>query len=96
MWIRAETTDTTNTMTAVRVSNFRAQAASNPPERIQVKSSITRSLPSSATSRKMTIENRPESTIRPQVISWAPRSPVQRPQSPATTAPIRGRNMVAT
>ena len=45
-----DTTVTTTSMTAVRVSTFSAQLTSKLPESIQVKSSVTRALWAKATS----------------------------------------------
>src|SRR5690554_1877263 len=92
----AETIVTTQNMIAVSVSTRSAQDSSKAPLSIQVKSSVVRALPPSATSKKTMMEKSAASTRPPEVTSCAPRSPRPRPKKPARIAPTSGRNTMAT
>src|SRR5258708_14059587 len=93
--MHAATSDTIATMTADSVSRRNAQATSNEPETIQVKMSMVRPAPPSATSQNITMPSTAASDIAPQVTSWAARSPIRRPPRPAMIAPISGRKTIA-
>src|ERR1700720_3252951 len=97
----AETTVTTATMTALSVSKRSAhcacswRAGSRSPVSIQVNRSVVRTCPPSATSTKRMTPNKAARPMPAQVMSCAPRSPIQRPKKPAMNAPSSGRKMAA-
>ncbi len=90
-----DTTVTTSTITAVRVSQRRAQFASKLPDAIQVSTSTVKVRPPIATSQKATNANTEETIMAPQVTICAPRSPMTRPPKPAIRAPTSGRKTIA-
>src|SRR5580658_198211 len=92
----AETTVTTATITALRLSKRSAHCALRSPVSIQVKrSTAVRAWPPTDTSTKRTTPQIAASTRLVQVTSCAPRSPIQRPKNPAMNAPKSGRKTAA-
>jgi hypothetical protein len=96
MWISAEMLLTTSIMTALSVSARTAQETSNSPEFTQVKISVTRTSPPSATSMNTGIDRTPDSTISEQETISDARSPIRRPKKPAMMAPRSGSRTTAT
>src|SRR5258708_38461045 len=95
MWTMADTTVTTATMTALSASKRNAHCTCKSPVSIQVKRSVPRVWPPSATSAKRMIPNTAARLMPTQVMSCAPRSPIQRPKKPAMNAPSSGRKTAA-
>src|SRR5512135_3308135 len=96
MWIMAETTVTTITITALRLSNLSAHSTCSLPASMKVKSGVTNSLPPIATWKNRITPSTPDMHMAAQVTNCAPRSVIQRPKKPAMTAPSSGRNTAAT
>src|SRR5580704_15752943 len=80
---------------AVSVSMRRLQSTEKLPDVNQLVSVCVRASPCSATSMKIFIEMAAASSIGPQVIICDPRSPILRPNKPATNAPNSGRKTAA-
>src|SRR6185312_16338729 len=95
MWTMAETTVTTATMTALSASKRSAHCTCRSPVSIQAKRSVVRTWPPSATSTKRMMPNSAARQMPAQLMTWAPRSPIQRPKQPAMKAPSSGRKMAA-
>src|ERR1700722_12184627 len=91
----ADTTVTTATMTALSASKRSAHCTCRSPVSLQVKRSVVRACPRSATSTKRMTPNTAASPMPAQGMSCAPRSPIQRPKKPAMNAPSSGRKMAA-
>src|SRR6266851_1184160 len=95
MWTMADTTVTTATMTALSASKRSAHCTCKSPVSIQVKRSVPRVWPPSATATKRMTPNTAARLMPAQATSCAPRSPIQRPKKPAMKAPSSGRKMAA-
>src|SRR5260370_25897670 len=95
MWTMGDTAVTTATMTARSASKRNAHCTCKSPVSIQVKRSVPRVWPPSATSATRMIPNTAARLMPTQVMSCAPRSPIQRPQKPAMNAPSSGRQTAA-
>src|SRR5260221_5501282 len=95
MWTMADTTVTTATMTALSASKRNAHCTCKSRVSITLKRSVPRVWLPSATSAKRLIPNTAATLLQTQVMSCAPRSPIQRPKKPAMNAPSSGRKTAA-